>query len=49
MLFLIRHGETGWNADRRLQGQLDTELNERGRKQAKEAGGSPRPASPRAR
>ncbi|MFI5016221.1 MAG: histidine phosphatase family protein [Hyphomicrobiales bacterium] len=33
MLFLIRHGETGWNADGRLQGQLDTELNARGRAQ----------------
>ncbi len=38
MLFLIRHGETGWNADRRLQGQLDTELNARGREQARQAG-----------
>jgi broad specificity phosphatase PhoE len=37
MLFLIRHGETGWNADRRLQGQLDTELNGRGREQSRQA------------
>jgi broad specificity phosphatase PhoE len=37
MLFLIRHGETSWNADRRLQGQIDTELNGRGRAQAREA------------
>jgi broad specificity phosphatase PhoE len=38
MLFLIRHGETYWNADGRLQGQLDTELNSRGREQARQAG-----------
>ena len=37
MLFLIRHGETDWNADRRLQGQIDTGLNGRGRAQAREA------------
>jgi len=38
MLFLIRHGETGWNAEGRLQGQLDTELNARGREQARQVG-----------
>ena len=38
MLFLIRHGETIWNADGRLQGQCDTKLNGRGREQAREAG-----------
>ena len=38
MLFLIRHCETHWNADGRLQGQLDTELNPRGREQARQAG-----------
>lgn len=38
MLFLIRHGETFWNADGRLQGQRDTKLNGRGREQAREAG-----------
>lgn len=31
---LIRHGETAWNAERRLQGQLDVELNKNGHAQA---------------
>src|SRR5580700_2772432 len=38
MLFLIRHGETFWNADGRLQGQQDSKLNGRGREQARRAG-----------
>jgi probable phosphoglycerate mutase len=38
MLFLIRHGETFWNAEGRLQGQCDTKLNGRGREQARESG-----------
>ena len=33
-LCLIRHGETRWNAERRLQGHTDIELNHRGRAQA---------------
>jgi len=33
--WLIRHGETRWNAERRLQGWRDIELNEVGRAQAK--------------
>lgn len=31
---LLRHGETAWNAETRIQGQLDVALNERGRWQA---------------
>jgi len=33
-IFLVRHGETDWNAQHRWQGHADTELNDRGRAQA---------------
>ena len=33
-LIFVRHGETAYNAENRLQGQMDTPLNARGREQA---------------
>ena len=37
-LYFVRHGETDWNAERRLQGQRDVPLNALGRKQAARCG-----------
>jgi broad specificity phosphatase PhoE len=38
ILYYVRHGETDFNAEQRLQGRQDTLLNARGRAQAKECG-----------
>lgn len=38
-LYLVRHGETDWNAEGRLQGGRDIPLNDVGRRQAAEAAG----------
>ena len=37
-LIFVRHGETAYNAENRLQGQLDIPLNARGRDQARAVG-----------
>lgn len=37
-IYYIRHGETSWNAEGRLQGTLDIPLNDLGRRQAANAG-----------
>jgi probable phosphoglycerate mutase len=38
VIYYIRHGETSWNAEGRLQGTQDVALNDLGRKQATHAG-----------
>lgn len=35
-LYLVRHGETDWNLESKIQGQTDTSINDNGRKQAQE-------------
>ena len=37
-LYIIRHGETRWNVERRLQGASDTDLNGKGIALAKVTG-----------
>lgn len=37
-VFLVRHGETAWNAEGRFQGQLDSPLTPNGREQAAQNG-----------
>lgn len=37
-IYIVRHGETVWNKEKRLQGSTDIELNEEGRYLAKETG-----------
>jgi broad specificity phosphatase PhoE len=38
VVYYIRHGETDWNVEQRLQGHYDTALNERGRGHAAHCG-----------
>ncbi|MFV0374871.1 histidine phosphatase family protein [Microbacterium sp.] len=46
-LTLVRHGETDWNAQRRIQGSTDVPLNDTGRGQARTAARTLRDALPR--
>ncbi|CAN7411847.1 histidine phosphatase family protein [Mesorhizobium sp. LjNodule214] len=38
LVYFVRHGQTQWNAESRLQGQADTDLNALGREQASRNG-----------
>jgi probable phosphoglycerate mutase len=38
LVYIVRHGQTAWNAEFRLQGQADTDLNVLGREQATQNG-----------
>jgi broad specificity phosphatase PhoE len=38
VIYYVRHGETDYNVEQRLQGRRDTVLNARGREQAKDCG-----------
>jgi len=37
-LYMLRHGETAWNTERRMQGRRNSDLTERGRQQAEAMG-----------
>lgn len=39
VLYFVRHGQTDWNADRRIQGHVDVPINALGRTQAARNGG----------
>ncbi len=45
VIYFVRHGETDWNAEGRLQGQMDIPLNALGRRQAAEAAAKLREAT----
>ena len=36
-IYLLRHGETDWNREKRIQGRTDIGMNDRGRMQIRHA------------
>lgn len=40
-VYLVRHGETQWNAERRIQGQSDSPLTAKGEQQAMQVENAP--------
>lgn len=40
-VYLVRHGETQWNAERRIQGQSDSPLTAHGERQAWQVASAP--------
>lgn len=48
-VFLVRHGETEWNASGRFQGKLDSSLTENGKRQANAIGAKLATVAPRAK
>lgn len=37
-LYIVRHGETQWNVEKRFQGQTDSDLTEKGKKKVEKTG-----------
>ena len=47
LIYFVRHGQTHWNAEGRLQGQAENDINDNGRRQADRNGAAPERADRR--